>query len=110
LVSTVLVGVLLALAYLRTRALWLPWGIHWGWNATLGLVFGLPVSGLDFSVLVDATVQGPEWLTGGAYGLEASALGTAVILLGFWPVWRISRRVQEASVALPLPETQPPLG
>jgi membrane protease YdiL (CAAX protease family) len=85
-VNTVAVGVLLAVAYLRTRSLWLPWGIHFGWNAALGLGFGLPVSGLDFSVLVKGTARGPQWLTGGAYGLEASALGTVVIVLGFLPV------------------------
>jgi membrane protease YdiL (CAAX protease family) len=91
-VNTVLVGALLAIAYLRSRTLWFPWGIHWGWNATLGLVFGLPVSGLNFSTVVEGTAQGPEGLTGGAYGLEASALGTVVILLGLWPVWRLAPR------------------
>jgi len=81
--NTVLVGVLLALAYLRTRRLWLPWGIHFGWNAALGLVFGLPVSGLtEFAVLVQGEAQGPLWLTGGAYGIEASASGAVVIVLG----------------------------
>ena len=48
-----LIGVVLSVAYLRTRALWLPWGIHFAWNATLGLVFGLPVSGIRlFNVVV----------------------------------------------------------
>jgi hypothetical protein len=108
-VNTVLVGVLLAIAYLRSQTLWFPWGIHWGWNATLGLVFGLPVSGLDFSTVVQGTAQGPEKLTGGAYGLEASALGTVVILLGLWPVWRFAPR-PEATDALPLAESQPRAG
>lgn len=82
-VDTVLVGVLLALAYLRTRSLWMPWGIHFAWNATLGLGFGLPVSGLTkFSVVVRSKVQGPLWLTGGKYGIEASAVGALVILAG----------------------------
>lgn len=91
-VNTVTVGVLLAIAYLRTRALWLPWGIHFGWNAAMGFIFGLPVSGLDFSVLVKGAATGPQWLTGGSYGLEASALGTMVILLGFLPVLILIRR------------------
>ena len=82
-VNTIAVGVLFAIAYLKTRALWLPWGIHFGWNTALGLIFGLPVSGLnDFSVVVRTTARGPVWLTGGAYGLEASALGTLIICLG----------------------------
>ncbi len=85
--NTLLVGVLLAVAYLRSRALWLPWGIHLAWNATLGVAFGLPVSGLrEFAVVVKGTALGPAWLTGGAYGLEGSLLATVVIALGFVPV------------------------
>lgn len=81
--NTVLIGVLLSLAYLRTRSLWLPWGIHFGWNAMLGLALGLPVSGItDFAVLVRGTAAGPRWLTGGAYGIEASTVATGVIGMG----------------------------
>ncbi len=88
LINTVAIGVLLAIAYLRTRSLWMAWGMHFGWNTVLGLVFGLPVSGLtDFAVVVKSRAQGPRWLTGGAYGIEGGALGTIVILLGFVPVF-----------------------
>lgn len=81
--NTLFIGIVLAIAYLRTRALWLPWGLHFGWNATLGLFFGLPVSGIDdFNVIVQSRVTGPEWLLGGDYGLEGGFLGTLVILLG----------------------------
>ena len=79
-VNTAEIGALLALAYVRTRSLWLPWGIHFGWNAALGLGYGLVVSGYsEFSVLVIGSAQGPRWLTGGEYGIEASATATAVI-------------------------------
>lgn len=82
-VVTITVGVLLALARLRTRALWMPWGIHFGWNAALGLVFGLPVSGLnEFGIIVHGRARGALWLTGGKYGLEASALAEIVIVAG----------------------------
>ncbi len=40
-----LAGVLLSIAWLRTHGLWLPWGLHFAWNASLGILFGLPVSG-----------------------------------------------------------------
>jgi hypothetical protein len=81
--NTLLIGIVLALAYLRTKALWLPWGLHLAWNATLGLVFGLPVSGISvFSVLVKAKARGPEWFLGGGYGIEGGALGTILVLLG----------------------------
>lgn len=79
-VNTAEIGVLLALAYVRTRSLWLPWGIHLGWNAALALGYGLVVSGYsEFSVLVIGSTQGPRWLTGGEYGIEASATATVVI-------------------------------
>lgn len=81
--NTSFIGVLFCLAYLRTRSLWMPWGIHFAWNTTLGVVFGLPVSGLmSFAVMVRSKAVGPLWVTGGGYGIEASALGTAVIVLG----------------------------
>jgi len=93
-VNTLLIGIVLAMAYLRTQALWFPWGLHFAWNMTLGMVFGLPVSGLnDFTVLVRARVTGPEWLLGGGYGLEGGFLGTALILLGLGYVLAFVRPV-----------------
>ncbi len=81
--NTSFVGVLFCFAYLRTRSLWMPWGIHFAWNTTLGVILGLPVSGLtQFGVVVRSKADGPRWITGGSYGIEASALGTAVILVG----------------------------
>lgn len=81
--NTVLIGILLSIAYLRTRALWLPWGIHFGWNLTLGLLFGLPLSGYrNYNLLRYTEAYGPKWLTGGHYGIEASASGTGAILIG----------------------------
>ena len=44
-------------------ALWLPWGFHFGWNAAMAVLFGLPVSGLDFSAVVSSNSVGPTWLT-----------------------------------------------
>jgi membrane protease YdiL (CAAX protease family) len=91
--NTVVIGALLALAYLRTGAIWLPFGIHFGWNFMRGVVFGLAVSGItDFAVLVQGRAQGPVWLTGGGYGIEGSAVATVVILLGIVPIVRLYRR------------------
>ncbi len=81
--NTVLVGLLFAIAYLRTRSLWVVWGMHFGWNLVLGTIFGLPVSGLSvFSILTKGATRGPVFLTGGAYGIEGSLNGTAIIVLG----------------------------
>lgn len=80
-VNTAEIGVLLALAYWRTRSLWVSWGIHFGWNLALGMGYGLVVSGYsDFSAPIVGTVQGPPWLTGGEYGIEASVTTSVVTL------------------------------
>lgn len=90
--NTIAVGVLLCIAYLRRRNLWLPWGIHFGWNVVLGVIFGLPVSGLnEFAVVIHGRASGPAWLTGGAYGIEGGALGTFAIAFGFLPLLWFTR-------------------
>ncbi len=107
LINTILIGVLLSISYLRTRALWLPWGIHFGWNFSLGLLFGLPVSGLRlFNVVVRTRASGPKWLTGGSYGLEASLATVVVVLMGLVMVWKLplARLPQPVS---PAPQTEP---
>jgi hypothetical protein len=111
--NTLLIGIVLALGYLRTRALWLPWGLHFGWNATLGLVYGLPVSGINqFAVMVKSKAAGPEWFLGGSYGVEGGLLGTLVICLGLLYVLLFVKQVavpiSEPSVDGPLLNGIPP--
>lgn len=80
--NTALIGIPLAVAYLRTRALWLPLGLHFAWNFFLGYGLGLPVSGIQFSnTLLTADVHGVVQMTGGNYGPEGSWLATAVIVV-----------------------------
>ena len=107
--DTVLIGLLLSLAYLRTRSLWMPIAIHFWWNVTLGLILGLPVSGLtEFSVVTRARAEGPLWLTGGSYGIEASAVVAAVIALGIvlFTVLVRPREVAAPTQGLGMPEWQ----
>lgn len=74
-------GWLLSIAYLRTRALWVGWGIHFAWNASMAVLFGLPLSGLtQFSPVISSTAIGPTWLTGFDYGPEGSAVAIVVII------------------------------
>jgi hypothetical protein len=81
--NTILVAVLFCYAYWRTRGLWLPFGIHFAWNFSQTTLYGYPTSGMHFSSyeLTRLTQFGPEWMTGGAYGPEAGALATLMILL-----------------------------
>lgn len=68
-------GILLGAAYMLTRRLWLAVGLHGGWNFSQGWIWSIPVSGQDEGAGLFLTErQGPEWLTGGAFGLEASAV------------------------------------
>lgn len=79
--NTMLIGVPLAVAYLRTRSLWMPIGMHFAWNFLEGYVLGLPVSGLAFPAAVaQAESHGAAWLTGGTYGPEGGLLTTQVIV------------------------------
>jgi uncharacterized protein len=81
-VNTIAIGIMFAIAYFRSGSLWLPFGLHFGWNFVLGVIFGLPVSGLMiFATFMHGTAHGPRWLTGGAYGIEASATATAIVVL-----------------------------
>jgi membrane protease YdiL (CAAX protease family) len=89
-------GLFLAFAYLRTRQLWLPIGIHIGWNFFQGPIFGFPVSGTDSFVLVKHTVQGPELLTGGAFGPEAGLIILPIIALGVALVYLYTRGDESA--------------
>ena len=76
-------GVFLAYGYIRTKQLWLPIGLHIGWNFFEGVVFGFPVSGLaDIYKLIRIQVHGPEIWTGGAFGPEAGLIVLPALLLG----------------------------
>ncbi|MGH9928845.1 MAG: lysostaphin resistance A-like protein [Pyrinomonadaceae bacterium] len=83
-INTALAGVWLAVAYLRTRSLWFPLGVHWAWNWALGSLFGLPVSGINDLAphpLLRGTDLGPAWLTGGSYGIEGGLACTITLIV-----------------------------
>ncbi len=81
-------GLFLAYAYLRTRQLWLPIGLHIGWNIFEGVVFGFPVSGIQLPALIKHQIYGPKYFTGGLFGPEAGLVLLPGILTGvlfvFW--------------------------
>ena len=88
-INIALAAVFLGLAYLRTRSLALPVGIHLGWNWTQGNVLGFGVSGNAGKGWIHPLFQGkPEWLTGGAFGLEASVFGVVAVLIGIAMLWK----------------------
>lgn len=87
-------GLLLGAAYKLAGNLWLPIGIHWAWNFVQGNIFGFEVSGGDAGdSLLKATVQGPDILTGGAFGAEASIITVVLgLALSIWFILRCPKK------------------
>lgn len=87
-------GFMLAACYVATRSLWLPIGLHFGWNFAAGGIFGTAVSGTGQpDGLLDATTSGPALLTGGAFGPEGSLYAVAAgMILTVVFLWLAHRR------------------
>lgn len=84
LVNIFLAGVWLCVAYLKTRTLWFPTGLHLSWNFMQSTIFSFPVSGqvLEDRTLFHNSLTGPVLLTGGDFGPEAGLITTIVLILG----------------------------
>jgi hypothetical protein len=87
-ISMFLSDFLLSAAFILTRRIWMVWGIHAGWNFVQDGILGMPNSGINsFPSLLHPVIKGPEWLTGGTFGIEASLnsvilnLGLAIVIL-----------------------------
>jgi uncharacterized protein len=102
-------GILLAAAYMLTRRLRLSIGFHLAWNYTQSAIFSGVVSGNDAQQgLIKSTTSGPEWLTGGDFGVESSILalvlcttaGIVMLIMAVKrgrvvaPVWKRSRQAR----------------
>jgi membrane protease YdiL (CAAX protease family) len=89
---SIALGLVLSIAYLRTRALWLSWGLNFGWKASRALLFGLAIYGdSTHSPVVQGDPMGSFWLTGGGFGLDGSWLAFFVLLAGLPIVFRTTR-------------------
>lgn len=100
--NLVLVGGVLAAWVLAERDVWIAVGVHAGWNGAIVLGAAIPVSGLAIpSPCHVGVLQGPDWLTGGSFGLEAAVPTSAAWLaLAAW-LWRSrSRRRARTGAAL----------
>jgi len=82
-------GFLMGAAFIYSRNLWMPIALHFAWNFTQSGIFGAITSGNEKTKsLLEAKIQGPEFITGGAFGPEGSiqaiafcAIGTIIILI-----------------------------
>ncbi len=82
-------GILLSMAFIFTRRIWMILGIHFAWNFMQASVFGLPASGMEFPGLITAELSGPTWITGGDFGIEAS---TITIIFGLAISWLLQKK------------------
>ena len=75
-------GLMLAVAYKWSGTLWLPIGIHWAWNFAQGNIYGAAVSGTEAgSSVLNINAYGPDIITGGVFGPEASIIAVIFGLL-----------------------------
>ncbi len=85
-------GLLYTVAYLRTRSLWTPIGLHVAWNFAQGPLAGMKVSGTTACIkLLSTQTTGPDLATGGGFGVEgglvAILVSIAVLILLFKARW-----------------------
>ena len=88
------------------------WGLHLGWNATVGCIWGLPVSGLDLPSFLDTRTSGAELWYGGAFGPEAGLIGVGAMVLGallivLWLRWQDGRVQLCTDLAVYTPHSRP---
>lgn len=92
--TSIAISLILSAAYLRTRAIWISWGLNFAWKASRALIFGLAVAGVNSnSPVIQGDPMGPFWVTGGGFGLEGSWF-TFILLIAALPViFRITREL-----------------
>ena len=91
LANTILAGVWLGVAYLKTRSLWLATALHTAWNFSMAYLFGLPVSGLTAfsqSGVLLGLPETPLWISGGSYGPEGGAAATLTLIVSTVIIWK----------------------
>ncbi len=92
-------GLLLAMLYHWTRSLWPCIGLHAGWNFAQGTIYGIPVSGTHPDGWLISSRSGPDWLSGGAFGAEASVVALATC--GFASILLLTVALKRRSIVQP---------
>jgi membrane protease YdiL (CAAX protease family) len=90
-----LAGIMLAMAYLVRRSLWLPIALHFAWNMCEYYIFGLAGVPADYARFMATEVTGPTFWVGmpySAFGPEVGMLGVLTTLLGIGVIWNMKRR------------------
>ena len=85
-------GLLMCMAYVLTKNLWFPIAFHAGWNFSQ-VIWGTAVSGTDIlGMFITAEIDGPEWITGGAVGIEGSYFGIGLVIMASLVLYLIASK------------------
>ncbi len=84
-------GYLMGLLYLQTKNIWATFAMHASWNFLQSTVLGFAVSGMETYSILKTETMGPDWLTGGTFGLEGSLLTLILILLAIVYFWKATK-------------------
>ncbi len=96
------IGILLGLNYAHTGNLWFSISFHFAWNFIEGPILGYPVSGIHFDTLLQTELKGDENITGGAFGLEGSAITMAICILAIIVLFLImQKKINQQSQPVP---------
>lgn len=89
---SIVTGIVFSISWLRTYGLWMAWGMRFAWTVSMGMLFGLPVSGsTDSSTIIQTSAVGSSWLTGADYGPEGSFAMLLALIAGLIFLVRITR-------------------
>lgn len=83
LLNIFLSGLVMGVNYVYTKNLWFAIMFHFSWNFFLGPILGYEVSGLPLNSLLQQYIEGPDWITGGQFGLEGSVLDGIFSIIAF---------------------------
>lgn len=91
-VNIILAGILLGVYYIHRQNLWFPIALHFAWNFFQGPVFGFEVSGINLYGLINQDVAGSEWITGGEFGFEGSAILSLLLIAAIYATDRLYKQ------------------
>lgn len=102
--NIILAGLLFSLMFIKSGNLWMCIGYHITWNLFQGVVYGMPVSGLNIPGIITTQFTENNLINGGAFGIEGGVLTTVVTLLSFGFVWYYYRDSKYDFIADAAPE------
>ncbi|MBY2483487.1 CPBP family intramembrane glutamic endopeptidase [Clostridioides difficile] len=86
-INIIIIGILFSYMFIKSSNIWMCIGYHFAWNVFQGIIYGMPVSGLQVPGIITTQITHGNLLNGGMFGIEGGILTTFVNLLSFIFVW-----------------------